>query len=504
MFSAVYDRMIDVARQVGRISKIMNITRLPIKLAADPTRVITRLFLPGGEQRLKSVIDRVTSLSEDHAAAILSDLTQRFCDRHRDIRTVFERHCQSAEVHLNGRSLPSQAHRLLLGAYATFEYSLESVALFNPSMVQHSDQEGVPGGSSRFVMSVRACGEGHISSIGFRTGIVDSECRITVDPTPRFAMTEQPVAEKRYNKARYFRKLIEMGAYNPMADGVLDQLSDQFTIADLTRAMQSVCPLEGYKTTWDELVQNMLWLVHSNYHLDFPEDSDLAERVIFPITENESRGIEDARFVKFTDEDGSTVYYATYTAYNGFRTLPQLIETEDFRRFKIYTLNGKCVQNKGMAMFPRKIGGEYCMVSRLDGENMYILRSDSFHFWNESELLRVPVYPWEFVQIGNCGSPIETEEGWLLLTHGVGPMRQYWLGALLLDKENPAKVIGHMEEPWLMPDESERDGYVPNVVYSCGGMVHNKHLIVPYAASDSFIRIATVELSELLASIIRD
>ena len=247
----------------------------------------------------------------------------------------------------------------------------------------------------------------------------------------------------------------------------------------------------------------MLWLAHSSYRLEFPDDSALSERVIFPVNENESRGIEDARFVRFIHDDGRIVYYATCTAYNGFQSLPQFVETTDFQRFRVNTLNGRCAQNKGMALFPRKIADRYVMISRLDGENLYVLRSDDIHFWNEAEKIQGPTHPWEFIQIGNCGSPIETDEGWLLLTHGVGPMREYWIGALLLDRDDPSRVIGHLKDPILMPTDEERDGYVPNVVYSCGGMVHNDQLIIPYGISDTATGIALVSMADLLSHLVR-
>jgi predicted GH43/DUF377 family glycosyl hydrolase len=242
----------------------------------------------------------------------------------------------------------------------------------------------------------------------------------------------------------------------------------------------------------------MRWLAHSNYDLDFSPESQLSERVIFPVSENESRGIEDARFVRFTYPEGRVTYYATYTAYNGFRVLPQLIETSDFRYFKVSTLNGRCVQNKGMALFPRKVNGQFVMAARLDGENIYLLQSENLSFWNESKLIHPPTCPWEFIQVGNCGSPIETERGWLLLTHGVGPMRQYWIGALLLDLDDPSRVLGHLAEPFLTPEPAERDGYVPNVVYSCGAMRHGDRLVIPYAVADTRIRFATVSIPEML------
>lgn len=482
-------------------SSPLEVNRTPIRLVADSARVITRCFLPDGPGRIETVVDRVLTLSDQEVSSLLDPLVEDYARRHRDIEGAFNRNFEVIVPHLNGRAPLPESRRMLIGAYFTMEYSLESVALFNPSMTPHPDQSGLAPGATRFLMSLRACGEGHISSIVFRSGVIDSSNDISMDSASAFAATEQPVDDKLYNKARFFRKLIEMGAYNPLADGILVQLEDMFTIEELQDAIDGLDPERGYRETYRELSRNMMWLAHSNYHLRFPDDSELSERVIFPVTENESRGIEDARFVRFTDDDGSVKYYATYTAYNGFRTLPQFLETADFLHFKVYALNGKCVQNKGMALFPRKIGGWNYMISRLDGENIYLLQSDNIHFWNKSRKVRAPMQPWEFIQIGNCGSPIETEAGWLLLTHGVGPVRQYWLGALLLDLDDPARVIGHLEEPMLAPTEEERNGYVPNVVYSCGAMVHQDRLCIPYAAADSTTSIATVSLPELLSQL---
>lgn len=476
----------------------MNVTRLPVRLAADPRRVLARPFMPGGPSRIRAIIERVRGLDDAEVSSMLAALVTDYRQRHKDIRGIFRQHYAMALALAGETADASEDRRLLLGAYFTNEYSLESVALFNPSMVAHPDQNGVPRGSTRFVMSLRACGEGHISSIEFRTGMVDDNNRVAIDPPTRFALTARPVDDARYDKESYVLKLVEMKAHRPSAEPVLALLDANFTMSDLKYAIERCRPRES-STQFKELVDNMLWLAHSNYELEFSPDAVLSERVIFPVSENESRGIEDARFVRFTHPDGRVAYYATYTAYNGFRVLPQLIETTDFRHFKINTLNGRCVQNKGMALFPRKVGAEFAMASRLDGENIYLLKSDNIHWWNESVLIHAPKYPWEFVQVGNCGSPIETEEGWILLTHGVGPMRQYWIGALLLDLDDPTKVIGDLREPLLVPNADERDGYVPNVVYSCGALRNAEHLIIPYAVSDSQTSIATVSIADLLA-----
>ena len=477
----------------------MIVTRLPLRLTADHHRVIARSFLPGEPSRIHAIIERVCSLPGAEVSSMVATLVTDYRKRHKDIREIFQQNYAAAIALVAERPDASEERRLLLGAYFTSEYSFESVALFNPSMVLHPEQGGVPFGSARFIMSLRACGEGHISSIEFRTGIVDAEQHITVNPPTRFALTARPVADALYDKQSYIQKLVEMKAHSPLAEPFLALLDDQFTMNSLKYAVEK-CNTQGGVTQLKELANNMLWLARSNYELKFSPDTAISERVIFPVSDNESRGIEDARFVRFIYPDGRVAYYATYTAYNGFRVLPQFIETSDFIHFKINTLNGACVQNKGMALFPRKVANKFMMASRLDGENNYLLQSDNIRFWNESKLVRGPKYPWEFVQVGNCGSPIETDNGWILLTHGVGPMRQYWIGALLLDLDDPSHVIGEMTEPLLVPNADERDGHVPNVVYSCGAMRHGDHLIIPYAVSDSYTSIATVAISELLAA----
>jgi len=481
----------------------LNVSRLPIRLNADPRRVIARPFIPGGPERLQAIVERVLSLPVEEAQASLAVVLADYKRRHKDIRGIFRQNFAIAAAALGAEPPCSADQRLLIGAYFTCEYSLECAALFNPSMVAHPDQSGVAPGCVRFVMSARACGEGHISSIEFRTGLIDRENQVAFDPPTRFAITARPVDDALYDKQTYTRKLVEMKAHNDFADPILQLLDETFTMSDLRAAIDRTRPLhpEADATIVRETSDNMIWLARSNYQLEFSPDSAISERVIFPVSANESRGIEDARFVRFVHPDGRVVYYATYSAYNGFRVLPQLIETTDFRYFKVSTLNGRCVQNKGMALFPRKIGNDFVVAARLDGENIYLLRSENIHFWNESTCIQGPKHAWEFIQIGNCGSPIETEEGWVLLTHGVGPMRQYWIGAVLLDLADPSKVIGDLTAPLLVPNEDERDGYVPNVVYSCGAMLHGDRLIIPYAISDMHTAIATVSMPDLLAEL---
>jgi predicted GH43/DUF377 family glycosyl hydrolase len=473
------------------------IERSPEQFISDDRRVITRLFVPGGDVRLQHIIDRIMHLTDKETEDRLSAVMRDFGSRHRNVEADFEQHAKKILKRVHIPRTLSPERKLLVGAYFTMEYSIESAALFNPSIVAHPDQSNLPDGACRFIMSLRATGEGHISSIVFRTGVIDATGDIHFDELSRFVGSAKPDRNATFEKYAFFLELIEMGAYTELAGKILDQLPSEFTYRVLRNTLDDVHKKHAGAQNLDEISDNMLWLARSNYQLVFPPDCPISEVVIFPVTENESRGIEDARFVRFTDDDGSVSYYGTYTAYNGFRILPQLLHTNEFRRMSIVTLNGKCVQNKGMALFPRKIDGRYFMIGRIDGENLHLMASSNIGFWNQADVLRPPEFPWEYVQIGNCGSPIETDEGWLLLTHGVGPMRRYCIGAMLLDLEDPSRVIAVSREPILSPNEKEREGYVPNVVYSCGAMVHDGRLIMPYAMADSATSIATANLKDL-------
>ena len=328
---------------------------------------------------------------------------------------------------------------MLIGAYLTAEYSLESAALFNPSIVPHHNQRNIPAGAVRIIMSLRATGEGHVSSIVFRTGVIYSDHQIQIDPCSRFTRPVRVVPDKQFEKPLFRRKLQDIGVNDAVTDLVLDRLGDFFTAAQLEQAITEVRAAAPETLHLEESLQEIGWLAHSNYQLELPREAEASELVIFPQTINESHGIEDLRMVRFVEDDGTVTYYGTYTAFDGYHVLPQLIETRDFLRIGVHTINGACAWNKGMALFPRRIGGHYAMCSRIDGENLYIMYSDIVHFWETAELLRTPQYPWGLVQIGNCGSPLETPEGWLLLTHGVGPMRTYCIGAMLLDLNDPVE-----------------------------------------------------------------
>ncbi len=467
-------------------------------LKAESARVITRTHIPGDKLRTRALITRVSKLSDDDVHNLLEAVYEEFSGRHRNFRGALQRNFDRIAEHVPKRISLSSEQELLLGAYFTAEYSVEAAALFNPSVVIHPDQKGVDKGSQRFVMSFRATGEGHVSSIEFRSGIVDENDDIYFDPISQYVATPEMHTDPVYHRLHFRRKLEEMGVRDVITNHLLEELDETFTFDELDTQIKKLRSTKFRLKDKYNAIETVLWLARSNYEVIFGPDEQISERVIFPVSENESAGIEDARFVRFEDDDGSVIYYATYTAYNGFTILPQILETTDFLTFKMHTLSGKDAQNKGMALFPRKINGKYVMLSRQDGVNNYIMFSDSVRFWNESELLQEPVHPLEFVQVGNCGSPVETSVGWLTLFHGVGPMRKYSIWAELLDIDDPSRVIGRLDEPILTPDEHERDGYVPNVVYSCGSMLHGDVLIVPYGIADQRCRVATVSIPELL------
>jgi predicted GH43/DUF377 family glycosyl hydrolase len=480
----------------GRLT--VEVRRLPIRFEGDDRRVITRPYCNAGEARIRSVIDRVSRLSDEEVQRTLAQVLASFGDRHPDIQSVFEEHYQTVVSLIEKPNGISQTRRLLIGSYFTMEYSIQSCALFNPSIVPHLDQSGIAEGAVRFLMSLRATGEGHVSSIVFRTGVIEADHTVRLDALGRFSRWARQSPDKQYEKRLFRRKLREIGIDEAAVDLVMEYLPEEFTFAQLEQAIGRARQAEPQRFQSQETIAGILWLARSNYQLELPKGADASEVVIFPQSDTEKQGIEDLRMVRFVDDDGSVTYFGTYTAYNGYRVLPQLMETRNFRRIGVHTLNGAMAQNKGMALFPRRLDGHYVMCSRIDGENLYIMYSDIVHFWETAELLQTPRHPWEFMQIGNCGSPLETSEGWLLLTHGVGPMRRYCIGAMLLDLADPLKVIGSLDEPLIVPAEDEREGYVPNVVYTCGAMIHGEYLYIPYAMSDTATSLAFVPLRSLL------
>lgn len=481
----------------------VSIRRHDIALQPESGRVIIRPFIPGKPLICANILSRALALSEAEADQQLQAILAEFASRHFDIESHLLAHYEKVRHHIPPQTTLSRVRQLLIGALFSGEYALESAALFNPSIVPHPDQSGVIEGGLRFIMSLRATGEGHISSIEFRTGIIAPDGDISVEPVSRFVALPECVPNPSYKKTRFTIKLQEMGFSGGHATNVMDPLAETFTLHELKESMQRV-QRESKPASRDlrNALECFRWLADSNYELNFSSKLALSERIIFPVSANETNGIEDARFVRFIEDDGSVMYYATYTAYNGRAILPQLIETQDFLHFRVLTLNGTAVQNKGMALFPRRIGGRYAMLSRQDDENLFIMFSDSPHYWSDPQVILRPAQTWESVKIGNCGSPIETPEGWIVITHGVGPMRKYCIGAVLLDLLNPTQVIGRLSEPLLSPEGHEREGYVPNVVYSCGSMLHGRELILPYAMSDKASAIATLQVDELLAALL--
>ncbi len=479
-----------------------SLRRHEVTLLPESSRVIIRPFIPADHHHVTTVIGRAMALTEAEVACELKTVLAEFQDRHLEIESVLLAHFKTVSHFVFTQRSLTRERKLLIGALFSGEYALESAAIFNPSIVPHPDQSDAPAGGLRFIMSLRATGEGHISSIEFRTGTIASDGGIAVDSVSRFVSAPEIIPDPSYQKDRFRIKMHEMDCDDRHADAVLAPLGKRFTRSDLESSMSAVRH-ESQPMTHElkHTLGCVEWLADSNYELRFSDSLAISERIIFPVSANEANGIEDARFVRFVDDDESVTYYATYTAYNGHDILPQLISTDDFLRFHILTLNGGGVQNKGMALFPRRIAGRYAMLSRQDNENLFIMFSDRPDLWSDPELILRPAAMWESVKVGNCGSPIETEAGWLVITHGVGPMRKYSLGAVLLDLEHPTRIIGRLVEPLLAPVGLDREGYVPNVIYSCGSLVHGGNLILPFAVSDRATTIASVSLDELLAAL---
>ncbi|PJJ84169.1 glycoside hydrolase family 130 protein [Mucilaginibacter auburnensis] len=485
---------------------MLAIERKPVRVNPDSKRVIARFFFNGNE-RAKEVIERVIKVDEETAFGILSPLLQEYSKRHRNITRVLNRHASKLKPLFEELGIDFDAltvyRKLLIGSYFTHEYSIESAAFFNPSIVNDPDQSELTEGERRVIMSFRAVGEGHISSITFRRALIDKNNNITVLPAGNYIDEAEIVRNAVYNKKLFF----DRAAITQIDINVLHELESKldhhFEYANLRRIIsdsQRLQESDMKKLEYDKV----LWLADSYYEIIFSLDTDISDRVIFPISEYERKGIEDARFVEFKNEDGSSVYYATYTAYDGSLIMPKLLQTNDFYNFKIMPLYGDGAQNKNLALFPRKINGKYAMISRIDGWNNYIMYSDKINIWEKPMLLQRPKFAWEFVQIGNCGSPIETEHGWIVITHGVGPMRRYVLGASLLKLDDPQVEIGRLKEPLLIPNSDEREGYVPNVIYSCGSIINNNKLIIPYGLSDYSTSFAEVDLDALIAKFKED
>ena len=480
----------------------IHVKRSAAVLEPDQSRVLLRPFIPGNSQRVSGIIARIMALPEERVGPLLEEVSAEFSQRHQHIHDRFlERFEQVRDLMLTDQEV-SEQRRLLIGSYFLAEYSLESSALFNPSIVPHPDQTGLEDGALRFILSLRATGEGHISSITFRTGIIHADQRIEVTAPAGFLTEPRQTPNPVYEKALFARKLQELGLNGEYTHRVMNTLGESFALGELRAGLQAEqfrLP-DGMSREDQNAAQGIWMLARSNYEVQFQPEQQLSARILFPATPSQRNGIEDARFVRFQNEDGTHRYFATFTAFDGKMVVPELVETSNFLLFRFITLNGPAAQNKGMALFPRKINGLYAMLSRQDNENIYLMFSDNVHFWDDHRLLLKPAFPWELVQLGNCGSPIETDAGWLVLSHGVGPMRKYCIGAFLLDRDDPSQVIGRLREPLLKPNQSEREGYVPNVVYTCGALVHNGELIIPYGLADHATGFATVPLAEVLAA----
>jgi predicted GH43/DUF377 family glycosyl hydrolase len=481
----------------------VSVIRKNVKFMPDSSRVVARYFM-SGEERTKELVGRILVMSNYDVTHTLEQINRGFARRHRNISAIFYRHYENimpiiVEMQINEMDL-SEDRKLLIGSYLTMEYSIESSAFFNPSMVEDFDQSSLEKGEKRVVISFRATGEGHVSSIVFRRGIIDKDNNLRMMRIGDDIEKAEILHKMMFNKKRIMSKLAEMHTLD-IYSSILYDLPDLFEYSAFKNALTIELANPIISKEKREAYEEVIWLMDSFYDIQFKHDSDISERVIFPISDTESRGIEDARFVRFVDDDGSESVMGTYTAYNGHSILSKLITTEDFYTFRIMPLYGEGSQSKGMALFPKKINGKYAMLARIDGVNNYLMYSVRPNEWKNPQIIQRPEYPWEYTQIGNCGSPLWTQEGWLVITHGVGAMRRYCVGASLFDLDDPSKEIGRLSEPLLTPLEDEREGYVPNVVYSCGSLIHNNSLILPYAVSDYSSTYAVIDLAELLEAL---
>ncbi len=481
------------------------VDRKPNRFYPNFKRVIIRFF-HNGLERSQGLVKKVLEMQDEDVELSLSQTLRDFARRHRNLTKKFLKHYEKAKELLSGTSIDfknlTEDKKLLIGSYFSMEYSIESAAFFNPSMVESPDQTGLEEGAKRVVVSFRATGEGHISSIVFHTGVIDHNGNLAFEESGRYVDQPEVVRRHHYNKKRFINKLREMNVDKSIISLVIEPLEEKFIYGDLLKSVNQALDSNNSNEAKKRAIKEIIWLADSHYEIKFSRDTDISERVIFPVSYTERKGIEDARFVRFVDDNGKVTYYATYTAYDGFTILPKLIVTNDFYHFEVKPLHGQGAQNKNLALFPRKINGKYVMLSRIDGVNSYIGFSDNINVWDKPVKIQEPYYPWEYIQIGNCGAPEETSAGWLLITHGVGPMRRYCLGASLLDLNDPTKEIGRLKEPLLIPNEEEREGYVPNVVYSCGSIIHNDKIIIPYGLSDTGAGFLSVELDGLIEKLL--
>lgn len=469
-------------------------------LRPDASRVLLRAFIPDQPDRVVRIIGRALALSDREVTQELRHLRAEFGARHRGLDRVWGQHFDKVQRHVDAGQNLSAERKALIGSLFTGEYALESAALFNPSIVAHPDQAGLAEHELRVILSLRAVGEGHISSVEFRSGVIGGDGSILLDEASRFVTAPELNANPAFRKGPFLGKLREAGETTDWEESILSKLGDTFTLRELEHGLPEATPIQEHiPEALQRTVQRVRCLARANYEVHFEPSRPVSERVLFPRSEAECNGMEDVRFVRFVDDDKTVTYYGTYTAYDGRAISPQLMETTDFCRFRVQTLGGSGIHNKGMALFPRRIDGRYAMLSRQDDENMFLMFSEDLHFWSDPEVLLRPQQCWEMVKVGNCGSPLETDAGWLVLTHGVGPVRKYCVGAALLDLQDPRRTVGRLKEPLLKPPEDDWQGYVPNVVYSCGALIHRGRLVFPYGANDLETKIATFELDQLLA-----
>ena len=472
------------------------------RLSPNPRRVITKLFVPGEEtprsrSRARAVIARILALNEAEVTALADAVIADFRGRHRDLTDTFSKHFAVVAHEIPGRRRLSAERRMLIGAYFTHEYAPEAAALFNPSMAAHPDQSGLAEGQLRFVMTVRCVGEGHLSSIGFRTGVLGPGDALAVDEPDPFLVTgvSRPAM---YELRLFLSRLADLGDDADTAHLLLGRLPEAFNESQLADALGGIHEHTANRERVQHAIEHVHQVAAATYELGFPPETGLTERLLWPTAPVESHGMEDARLVRFEEDDDTVTYYATYTAFDGTRVAPHLLATKDFQQFHVSPMAGRAAQSKGLALFPRRIGGRYFALSRWDRESIALVDSDDCRIWAEPTTLHKPQHGWELIQIGNCGSPIETSAGWLVLTHGVGPMRAYALGAMLLDLADPSTVLATLPEPLLSANADERDGYVPNALYSCGPLLHDDVLTIPYGISDGAIGFAQVRLPQLL------
>lgn len=473
----------------------------------DHARVVANLFVPGQglvsghEARASGVVQRILQLDDETVDQTLEELLERFGDRHRDLREVFSFHADRIGNRLDTEAELSEERWLLLGATFTHEYAVEAAAACNPSMVLHPDQSTAPAGGARLIMSLRGIGEGHRSTIGFREGMVDAGGAVGLLPAAPFPVVGT-VHPARFSRTLFHAHLRDADADGESAAFVLDRLDDAFLSDELEEQLDALRAQRDTRQNAASTADRLRAIASRSYRVEFPVDVELSERVLWPAMAAECNGMEDARFVRFVELDRSVTYYATYTAYDGAAITQQLVQTQDFHSFDIAPIAGQVATNKGLALFPRRIAGRFAALTRHDRETNAVAFSDDPHVWDHATTFQTPQEPWEAIQLGNCGSPIETADGWLVLTHGVGPMRTYSIGALLLDLEDPTAIIGQLREPLLTPSDEEQDGYVPNVVYSCGGVLHADTLVIPYGIADTSIGIATISWPELRTALL--